>query len=142
MKTTGRKKKKNAIFRSVLAAFWREILSIVIISTIEVILRILEPVCLGFLLSYFQPHSIMSKQEVTFWTIGMLAANGLRVIAYAQQRYQTLHTSMKIRVSCSNLIYRKVTLKLKKSFSIMRLLFSRFSDLEAQRYKKMEGERL
>ncbi|XP_044753081.1 ATP-binding cassette sub-family C member 4-like isoform X2 [Coccinella septempunctata] len=108
MKTTGRKKKKFAIFKSILDAFWREIVTIVVIATIEVVLRIAEPVCLGFLLSYFQPHSTMSKQEVILWTIGMLAANGLRVIAYAQQRYQTLHTSMKIRVSCSNLIYRKV----------------------------------
>ncbi|XP_045472548.1 probable multidrug resistance-associated protein lethal(2)03659 [Harmonia axyridis] len=107
-KTTGKKKKKYALFKSILDAFRCEILTIVVIATIEVVLRIAEPVCLGFILSYFQPHSTMSKQEVLLWTIGMLAANGLRVIAYSQQRYQTLHTSMKIRVSCSNLIYRKV----------------------------------
>ncbi|KAL3283467.1 hypothetical protein HHI36_006610 [Cryptolaemus montrouzieri] len=108
MKKTSKMKKKCIINKCIFRAFWFELLTTAFISCIEVTLRIAEPICLGFVLSYFQPDSKMTQNEVLYWTIGMLCANGFRVIAYAQQRYHTLHTAMKIRVACSNLIYRKL----------------------------------
>ncbi|KAK9869561.1 hypothetical protein WA026_003314 [Henosepilachna vigintioctopunctata] len=100
-------KKKPSVLKSIMKEFWPELLQVVILSIIEIILRLSETVCLGFVLSYFQPNATMSELQVSYWSIGMFVSIGLRIFVNSQQRSHTLDTSTKVQVACSNLVYRK-----------------------------------
>lgn len=77
--------------------------------------RLIQPLCLGGLVSYFVPNQTdITIQDAYWYAFGIVFASIAMVITFHPMILYIFKTAAKIRVGCSGLIYRK-SLRLSKS---------------------------
>lgn len=74
-------------------------------------IRIVQCVCLGKLLHYFDPSSEMSLTDAYQYALGVILGSGLFVFVDHPYTFECYRTGMQIRTACSSLVYRKVSCK-------------------------------
>ncbi|XP_014467782.1 PREDICTED: probable multidrug resistance-associated protein lethal(2)03659 isoform X2 [Dinoponera quadriceps] len=72
----------------------------------EIALRVLQPLCLGRLLRYFNTKE-MDSTEAYWYAAGVILCSAVNVFVIHPYMMAILHMGMKIRVACCSLIYRK-----------------------------------
>ncbi|XP_032678093.1 probable multidrug resistance-associated protein lethal(2)03659 isoform X2 [Odontomachus brunneus] len=72
----------------------------------EISLRVLQPLCLGRLLRYFNTKEMDSTHAYLF-AAGVIACSAINVFVIHPYMMGILHMGMQIRVGCCSLIYRK-----------------------------------
>ncbi|KAL6254639.1 hypothetical protein P5V15_013946 [Pogonomyrmex californicus] len=82
-------------------------------AVMEILLRVLQPICLGRLLRYYNSTEV-DLLEAYLWAAGIVLCSAINVFVIHPYMMGILHQGMKIRVACCSLIYRK-TLKLTKT---------------------------
>ncbi|KAB0797837.1 hypothetical protein PPYR_08830 [Photinus pyralis] len=79
-----------------------------ILLTVEVILRLSEPLLLGEVIAHFTTEQTSDSQNVAYgYAGGMVACAVLRSLLSAPYQMAVSHIGMKMRVACCSLIYRK-----------------------------------
>lgn len=70
--------------------------------------RVLQPICLGRLLSYFSSSgSAITETEAYLYATGVILCSGILIFVIHPYMMAILHMGMKMRVACCSLIYRK-----------------------------------
>lgn len=73
--------------------------------------RILQPLCLGGLVSYFAPgQTHISKNDAYLYAGGIVFASGASILTFHPFILYLFEMGAKVRIGCSGLIYRKVRL--------------------------------
>ncbi|XP_076244312.1 putative multidrug resistance-associated protein lethal(2)03659 isoform X2 [Calliopsis andreniformis] len=87
-----------------------------VLAISEISLRVLQPICLGRLLTYFSPDNEkrISKEEAYLYATGVILCSGILVFVTHPYMMGIFHIGMKMRVACCSLIYRKA-LKLSRT---------------------------
>lgn len=71
--------------------------------------RVLQPLCLGGLVSYFAPgQTHISKSEAYWYAGGIVFSSAVSVITFHPFILFIFEMGAKIRLGCSGLVYRKV----------------------------------
>lgn len=71
--------------------------------------RIVQPLCLGGLVSYFAPgQTTISKTEAYYYAGGIVACSFVPVAVFHHFILYIFQIGMKIRVACCSLLYKKV----------------------------------
>lgn len=71
--------------------------------------RILQPLCLGGLVSYFAPgQTHISKNDAYLYAGGIVFASGASILTFHPFILYLFEMGAKVRIGCSGLIYRKV----------------------------------
>ncbi|CAG9813317.1 unnamed protein product [Phaedon cochleariae] len=102
--------KKTALHRALFRVFglWYSILGILKLVD-ELLLLIGMPLCIGKLVSFFETGPTSTSQDEAFIYAGILVLCLIVNTFLANPTFMGLqHISMKLRVSCSSLVYRKV----------------------------------
>lgn len=82
--------------------------------------RIIQPICLGGLVSYFAPGQTHLTKSDAYWYAGEIIFSSIvSVIIFHPFFLYTVETAMQIRLGCSGLIYRKVCIRCHFMDSIM-----------------------
>ncbi|XP_077301224.1 putative multidrug resistance-associated protein lethal(2)03659 [Arctopsyche grandis] len=104
------KKGKPSFFRVLFKLHGARLITLSILdSVVEIIVRMLQPICLGFLISYFSPgQDSISEQDAYLYASGLILSMFLHVFTLHPFLIETYYISTKIRLACSSLIYRKV----------------------------------
>ncbi|XP_051165172.1 ATP-binding cassette subfamily C member 4-like [Leptopilina boulardi] len=108
----------NCSLTKVLAkCFWKKIILIGMWQAFDaLILRILQVLLFAKVLNYFNSKSHMSTTEAFYWASGFALTLIVCVFVYQLSIQATTHVELKLRVSCSSLVYRKC-LKLSKAYT-------------------------
>ncbi|KAI4497436.1 hypothetical protein M0802_007447 [Mischocyttarus mexicanus] len=85
----------------------------IILVIMEIVLRVLQPLFLGYLLRYYNTAEI-SKYEAYLYAIGVILCSTINIFVVHPYMMAILHMGMKMRVACCSLIYRK-SLKLSRT---------------------------
>ena len=71
-------------------------------------MRTAQPIFLLYLLSYFSPNSLVSKQEAYVYATGITMTALISVIIHQHYFFDVRRMGMQLRVAVIGLIYRKV----------------------------------
>jgi len=80
----------------------------------ECIIRIFQPLFMGWMIEYFTPGSDMSKFEAYMYGTGVVMMSAVYTFTHHPYFFGVMHTGMKIRIASCSLLYRKA-LKLSNS---------------------------
>ncbi|XP_017768861.1 PREDICTED: multidrug resistance-associated protein 4-like [Nicrophorus vespilloides] len=110
------KRKSNASLGKVLVkTFWPEYLLLaILLSFMDLILRLIQPLMLGKLLEYFRPGSDMPKEDALWYAAAVVGVNAGSALMINQYIFRAFHYGMRVRAACCSLIYRKA-LKLSRT---------------------------
>uniref|UniRef100_A0A182S9W8 ABC transmembrane type-1 domain-containing protein n=1 Tax=Anopheles maculatus TaxID=74869 RepID=A0A182S9W8_9DIPT len=100
---------RPSFLRVICRIYWRSILGYGSMYTVvDLLARILQPQCLGGLVSYFAPgQQDISKQEAYYYAIGIILCSLLPVAIFHHFILYIFQIGMKIRVACCSLLYKK-----------------------------------
>lgn len=73
--------------------------------------RVLQPFVMGLLIQYFEHDSQTTKSQAYTYACSLILLTFLHSILKHHIDLGTLEIGMRLRIACSSLIYRKVTLK-------------------------------
>ncbi|ETN58308.1 multidrug resistance protein 2 [Anopheles darlingi] len=107
--STGTTQSSPSFLRVICRIYWRSIVGYGSMYTIvDLLARILQPQCLGGLVSYFAPdqHTI-GKQEAYGYAIGIILCSFVPVAIFHHFILYIFQIGMKIRVACCSLLYKK-----------------------------------
>ncbi|GLV41664.1 uncharacterized protein CBL_06893 [Carabus blaptoides fortunei] len=94
---------------------WEVMLYGLILAFVEIGLRMLQPLALGQLISYYRPNQTeISETDAYLYASGVIGCSLANVFVIHPYMMAILHMGMKMRVACCSLIYRKA-LKLSKT---------------------------
>lgn len=114
-KNTRKKSPKYALHKALLKKFGPEIIFPAIVKCVaELALLAIVPVAVGKLVAFFDQTQKVSKDEAFFYAGAIAVTFFLVAISFHPAMMSLMHTAMKLRVSCSSMIYRK-SLRLGKS---------------------------
>jgi len=80
----------------------------------ECVIRIFQPLFMGWMIEYFTPGSTMTKFEAYMHGTGVVAMAAVYTFTHHPYFFGVMHTGMKIRIASCSLLYRKA-LKLSNS---------------------------
>uniref|UniRef100_A0A182YG78 ABC transmembrane type-1 domain-containing protein n=1 Tax=Anopheles stephensi TaxID=30069 RepID=A0A182YG78_ANOST len=100
---------RPSFLRVICRIYWRSILGYGSIYTIvDLLARILQPQCLGGLVSYFAPgQQDIGKEEAYYYAIGIILCSLVPVAVFHHFILYIFQIGMKIRVACCSLLYKK-----------------------------------
>ncbi|XP_046823149.1 probable multidrug resistance-associated protein lethal(2)03659 isoform X2 [Vespa crabro] len=78
----------------------------IILVVMEIVLRVLQPLFLGYLLRYYNTTEV-SKNEAYLYALGIILCSAINIFVVHPYMMAILHMGMKMRVACCSLIYRK-----------------------------------
>ncbi|XP_049947426.1 ATP-binding cassette sub-family C member 4-like [Schistocerca serialis cubense] len=100
--------KKHNLWIAIAKCFYKDYIRLgVMVFIFDCVLRIMQPVLLGYLLDYFTPPRTMSKHVAALYAGGVVAATGLSALLFNHYMLDALRTGMRVRTACCSLIYRK-----------------------------------
>ncbi|CAG4967364.1 unnamed protein product [Colias eurytheme] len=104
------KKKKPSLLRCIIRIYGLKfIIANVLFAIIDTSLRILTPMCLEGLIHYFSPsHAGVTVTEAYLYAMGVVGFMAINATLMHPMLLLLLDLSMKIRVACCSLIYRKL----------------------------------
>ncbi|XP_037050747.1 multidrug resistance-associated protein 4-like isoform X2 [Bradysia coprophila] len=112
------KKKNPSMIRVMLRANGYKVHIIgILCSLIETLARLIQPICLGGLVTYFaqnNPTDTMLYDSYMYAT-GIVLSTAVLIVSYHPFNLYMLKTSCKVRLACSGLIYEKALRLLKSS---------------------------
>nr|XP_034841109.1 multidrug resistance-associated protein 4-like [Maniola hyperantus] len=102
--------RKPSLGKALMRAFWLAYMPGAILLLINATARTVQPLLFSELLSYWSanPAQTITRRDAGFYAIGMLVLN---MISAFSQHHNTLFVnrfSLKMKIACSSLIYRKV----------------------------------
>ena len=71
--------------------------------------RVLQPLLMGKVISYFTPGNVMPKTEARIYGGVMVAVIFIRLVFDHHYNYLTYMLGMRVRTACCSLVYRKVS---------------------------------
>ncbi|KAK0074938.1 hypothetical protein PV326_012047, partial [Microctonus aethiopoides] len=114
-KSDGTKQRYSSLGRALLSVFGVHILiSALILTMIETIIRVIQPLAIGRLLRYFSHDNHISKNEAYFYACVVILCSVIITFVLNFYFMSIYHVGMKMRVASCSLIYRKA-LKLSKA---------------------------
>ncbi|XP_078669852.1 ATP-binding cassette sub-family C member 4-like [Branchiostoma floridae x Branchiostoma belcheri] len=99
---------KPSLTRAIARCFKSSILQHSLIISIEEIAKVVQPVFLGQLLSFFDVTSGIPVAHAYFYAVGVCACAVLQALTHHPAFFLAYRMGMRTRVGCSSLIYRKV----------------------------------
>uniref|UniRef100_A0AAG5CQF6 Uncharacterized protein n=1 Tax=Anopheles atroparvus TaxID=41427 RepID=A0AAG5CQF6_ANOAO len=98
-----------SFLRVICRIYWRSILGYGSMYTlVDLLARILQPQCLGGLVSYFAPEQRdISKEEAYYYATGIILCSFVPVAIFHHFILYIFQIGMKIRVACCSLLYKK-----------------------------------
>uniref|UniRef100_A0A182MWL7 Uncharacterized protein n=1 Tax=Anopheles culicifacies TaxID=139723 RepID=A0A182MWL7_9DIPT len=98
-----------SFLRVICRIYWRSILGYGSMYTVvDLLARILQPQCLGGLVSYFAPgQKDISKEEAYYYALGIILCSLVPVAIFHHFILYIFQIGMKIRVACCSLLYKK-----------------------------------
>ncbi|XP_044749788.1 probable multidrug resistance-associated protein lethal(2)03659 [Coccinella septempunctata] len=91
-----------------LRLFWMDILMDSSLLILSLVPRIIQPLLLGNILSYFSSSTAITRSEA-YWYISLLVIfNLMSTIVSVQYKFSSSMTAMKIRIACSTCIHKKI----------------------------------
>ncbi|XP_057653050.1 ATP-binding cassette sub-family C member 4-like [Diorhabda carinulata] len=107
--------RRPSLLKTLVATFWPEYLFLgCILVTMDLLVRLTQPIMLGNMLTYFRPGSTTTKTEALYYAGALVALNGASALLINQYIMNAFHYGMKIRAAVCSLIYRKA-LRLSKT---------------------------
>lgn len=106
--------KRPSILVVLFRLFWFDVLVDSILLILSLVPRIIQPLLLGNILTYFSSTTV-TKSEAHWYIILLVISNVLSAILSVQYKFSSCITAMKIRITCSTCIHRKVS----RNYSIM-----------------------
>lgn len=101
--------RKPSLLRVLVATFWPEYLSLgIILATMDIAVRLTQPVVLGKLLDYFRTDTDITKETALWYAGAFVGLNAVSVLLVNQYIMGAFHYGMRVRAACCALIYRKV----------------------------------
>ncbi|XP_073368124.1 LOW QUALITY PROTEIN: multidrug resistance-associated protein 4 [Mycetomoellerius zeteki] len=108
--------KKNVrprLYKAVLKTFWLPYFIIGICTFIQCsVIRVAIPIIQGWIINYFSRNSNLKykveKSEVLIYVVFMIICNFISILMMHHTILQSMHIGMRIRISCSSLLYRKL----------------------------------
>lgn len=101
--------KKPSLLRVLVATFWPEYLSLgFILATMDIGVRLTQPILLGYLLDHFRTGSDVTKEKALMYAGALVALNAVSALFINQYIMGAFHYGMRVRAACCALIYRKV----------------------------------
>ncbi|KFB46273.1 AGAP004602-PA-like protein [Anopheles sinensis] len=100
-----------SFLRVICRIYWSSILCYGSMYTlVDLLARILQPQCLGGLVSYFAPEQRdISKEEAYYYAAGIILCSLVPVAIFHHFILYIFQIGMKIRVACCSLLYKKAT---------------------------------
>ncbi|XP_044727627.1 ATP-binding cassette sub-family C member 4-like isoform X2 [Chrysoperla carnea] len=115
LRLASEKKRHPSLGKVIVKCFgWQFVWLGIVLLIFEIGMRMLQPLALGKLISYFEATPKVSEQEAYFYAGGVVACSFFYVISIHPYMLGMLHIGMKMRVACCSLIYRKA-LRLSKT---------------------------
>ncbi|KAG5875254.1 hypothetical protein JTB14_011933 [Gonioctena quinquepunctata] len=111
-----KRQQKPSLFKVLIATFWPEYLYLgVLLATMDLVFRLLQPIMLGHLLDFFKPGPKTTTKTEALWYAGaVVALNSVSALFINQYIMDAFHYGMKVRAAVCALIYRKA-LRLSKT---------------------------
>ncbi|KAG4077638.1 hypothetical protein HA402_009029 [Bradysia odoriphaga] len=112
------KKKNPSMIRVMLRANGYKVHLIgILCSLTETLARLIQPICLGGLVTYFAQNNPtdMTLYVAYMYASGIVLSTAVLIVSYHPFNLYMLKTSCKVRLSCSGLIYEKALRLLKSS---------------------------
>ena len=101
-------KKKPSLIKAIARTFWRDYAMIGFIQFFnDIVIRLTQPILLGWLLSYFTPTSTTTRNQAFWYAGGLVALNALCAVTINQYIIGSFATGMKVRLATCSVIYRK-----------------------------------
>lgn len=101
--------KTPSLLRVLITTFWPEYLSLgIILATLEIGVRLTQPLILGKLLDYFGKNTIVSREAAVWYAMGLVALDCVKAFLINHYFVGAFHYGMRVRAACCALIYRKV----------------------------------
>ncbi|XP_047107045.1 ATP-binding cassette sub-family C member 4-like [Schistocerca piceifrons] len=102
------KKKKPSLIGAIVRTFGLEYFRMgCLIFLYDIVLRMLQPLMLGYLLQYFTPPRTMPREEAVLYAAAIVVITALSTVSFNHYMLGALRTGMRMRTSCCSLIYRK-----------------------------------
>lgn len=110
------KKPKPSIIRVIMKLHgFRLIFWGIVFSVLETLSRLVQPLCLGGLVSYFVPNQTEYTINDAYWCAGgIVLSSATMIVSFHPTILYIFKLAAKVRVGCTGLIYRKA-LRLSKS---------------------------
>ncbi|XP_047107183.1 ATP-binding cassette sub-family C member 4-like [Schistocerca piceifrons] len=84
----------------------------------QLILRVAQPLLLGFTIQYFNPGSTITEEQAYIYASLMVLINFLKLFCHHHYTMLTTYVGMRVRVACCALLYRKVLRINKQSMDV------------------------
>lgn len=103
--------KRPSLIKAVIFTFWREYATLGMITILSEIMRIVQPLLLGRLLSFFtlNTEEKLTKDDAWIAAAGIVGVSLFSAFNMNQFVYQSFITGMRIRIAVCSVIYRKAT---------------------------------
>ncbi|XP_037030669.1 multidrug resistance-associated protein 4-like [Bradysia coprophila] len=118
--TEEQKKEKPSLFRVMRKMYAKKIIGIgMFFSFVDSLSRVIQPQCLGGLVTYFTPSEteLISRNDAYLYAAGIVLCSLISITVFHPFILYAFQLGMRIRLTCCSLIYKKA-LKLTKSVSI------------------------
>ena len=101
-------KKKPSLIKAIAKTFWREYAVLGFIQFFnDIVVRLSQPMFLGWLLDYFSPTSVTTRETAFLHAGGLVTLSAISAITINQYILGSFANGMKVRVATCSLIYRK-----------------------------------
>lgn len=98
------------MIRAVIFTFWREYSKLGMITVLNEIVRIIQPLLLGQLLQFFRKdNTTLTKDDAWMAAGGIVGVSLFSAFNMNQFVYQSFITGMRVRIAVCSTIYRKAT---------------------------------
>lgn len=102
--------KRPSLIKAVVFTFWREYGQLALITILNEIVRIIQPLLLGRLLQYFRKdNTTLDQNDAWIAAAGIVGVSLFSAFNMNQFVYQSFITGMRVRVAMCSIIYRKAT---------------------------------
>ncbi|KAG8228792.1 hypothetical protein J437_LFUL006671 [Ladona fulva] len=100
--------KTPSLFMAILRTFGPTYFTFgIMLSLNELGVRIVQPVFLGKMLSYFHVESTMERSEALLYAAGIVICSGINCLFANHYILEAFRIGMRVRIACCSLIYRK-----------------------------------
>lgn len=101
-------KKKPSLIKAIAKTFWREYAVLGFIQFFnDILVRLTQPLFLGWLLDYFSPKSVTTRDAAFCHAGALIALSAISAITINQFVLESFANGMKVRVATCSLMYRK-----------------------------------
>lgn len=102
--------KPPSLLRVLVQTFWPEYLYLgILVSTLDLVIKMIAPIMLGLLLDYFKTDTATTKSDAFTYAGVLVILNAVSAILINQIIMDAFHYGMRVRAACCSLIYRKVS---------------------------------